>query len=51
MKRQTDRQAAGQEAPMVITPRMVGRLVGQIITGFRVLAKKATGSRASGKQS
>jgi hypothetical protein len=41
MKRKKDRRAAGQEAPMVITPRMVARLVGQIITSLRGIAKKA----------
>jgi hypothetical protein len=41
MKRKKERQAAGQEAPMVITPAMLARLVGQIADSVRGLAKKA----------
>jgi len=41
MKRQKDRRAAGQEAPMVITPEMVAQLIREIITGLRGAAKKA----------
>jgi hypothetical protein len=40
MKREKDRRAAGQEAPMVITPEMVAELIRQIITGLRGVAEK-----------
>jgi hypothetical protein len=41
MNRKGDRRAAGQEAPMVITPTMVTQLIRQIITGLHGVAKKA----------
>ena len=41
MKRQKDRRASGQEAPMVMTPEMVAQLIRQVITGLRKAAKKA----------
>jgi hypothetical protein len=40
-KRDDDRPTAGQEAPMVITPRMITRLARQIITSLRQIANKA----------
>lgn len=40
MKRIEDRGAAGQEAPMVISPRMVARLIRQIVTTLRAIARK-----------
>jgi hypothetical protein len=41
MKREKDRRAAGQEAPMLITGRMLARLIGQIIASLRGAANKA----------
>jgi len=41
MNRESDRRAAGQEAPMVITPGIVAQLIRQIIAGLHGVAKKA----------
>jgi hypothetical protein len=40
MKRIEDRGAAGQEAPMVISPRGVARLIRQIATSVRAIARR-----------
>jgi hypothetical protein len=40
MKDEQDRHVSASEAPMVITPRMVVRLVSQTITSLRRIANK-----------
>jgi hypothetical protein len=41
MNRNEDRAGApGQEAPMVITPRMVARLIRQTLSSLRAVAKR-----------
>ena len=40
MTRVEHRGAAGQEAPMVISPRMVARLIRRIAAGLGATAKK-----------
>ena len=40
MTRVEHRGAAGQEAPMVISPRMVARLIRRIVTSLGTTAKK-----------
>ena len=40
MARVEHRGAAAQEAPMVISPRMVARLIRQIATGLGAIARR-----------
>jgi hypothetical protein len=40
MKRTNDRGVSGREAPMVITPRMLARLVRQMATSIRAAATR-----------
>ena len=42
MTRVEHRGAAGQEAPMVISPRMVARLIRRIAADLRATARKKT---------